>query len=378
MVKIAVLSDAASGETRVAASPETVKKYVHKGWSVAVVSGAGHFSGFSDAAYAEVGADVVSSASAALKGAHVVLSVQRPDAALIPSFVKGALLLCMANPYHADAILAKWAKKVDLVALEFVPRITRAQSMDVLSSQANLAGYRAVVDAAALFGRALPMMMTAAGTVPAARVFVMGAGVAGLQAIATARRLGAVVTATDVRPAAKEQVASLGAKFVAVEDEEFLAAETTAGYAKPMSEAYQQKQAALVAEHIKTQDIIITTAQIPGRIAPRLLTKAMIETLKPGSVVMDLAVDHGGNCELSVPGQVVDAGGVQVAGYLNIPGRLAASTSQLFARNVAAYLEALLEVIDDTIALKADDDIVKATRLSHGGVLVHPQFGGVA
>jgi NAD(P) transhydrogenase subunit alpha len=259
-------------------------------------------------------------------------------------------------------------------AMELLPRITRAQVMDVLSSQANLAGYRAVIDAAAEFGRALPMMMTAAGTVPATRVFVMGAGVAGLQAIATARRLGAIVTATDVRPAAKEQVESLGAKFIAVEDEEFKAAETAAGYAKEMSKEYQAKQAALVAEHIKKQDIVITTALIPGRPAPRLISKAMVASMRPGSVVVDLAVERGGNVEGVSPDTVTDVNGVKIVGYRNVPGRLAATASSLYAKNVFAFLELLIDKKTKALIVNWDDEIIKATALTRDGAVVHPNF----
>jgi NAD(P) transhydrogenase subunit alpha len=256
--------------------------------------------------------------------------------------------------------------------MEFMPRITRAQVMDVLSSQANLAGYQAVIDAAAEYDRAFPMMMTAAGTVSAAKVFVMGAGVAGLQAIATARRLGAIVTATDVRPAAKEQVASLGAKFVAVEDEEFKQAETAAGYAKPMSADYQAKQAALVAEHIKKQDIVITTALIPGRAAPRLVTAAMVASMKPGSVIVDLAVERGGNVEGSVPGQVTEVEGVKIVGHLNVAGRIAASASLLYAKNLYAFVETLVDKKEKTLAVNWDDELVKATLVTRDGAIVHP------
>ncbi len=255
-----------------------------------------------------------------------------------------------------------------------MPRITRAQVMDVLSSQANLAGYRAVIDATGEYGRAMPMMMTAAGTVPAARVFVMGAGVAGLQAIATARRLGAVVTATDVRPAAKEQVESLGGKFVAVEDEEFKQAETAGGYAKEMSAEYQAKQAALVASHIAKQDIVITTALIPGRPAPKLVSRAMVESMKPGSVVIDLAVERGGNCEVAVPGEVVDHNGVKVVGHLNVPGRLAATASALYARNLYAFVETLIDRETKSVAVKWDDELVRATNLTRDGAIVHTAF----
>jgi NAD(P) transhydrogenase subunit alpha len=255
-----------------------------------------------------------------------------------------------------------------------MPRITRAQSMDVLSSQANLAGYQAVIDAATEYDRAMPMMMTAAGTVPAAKVFVMGAGVAGLQAIATARRLGAVVSATDVRPASKEQVASLGAKFIAVEDEEFKAAETSGGYAKEMSAEYKAKQAALTAEHLAKQDIVITTALIPGRPAPRLITREMLKAMKPGSVAVDLAVERGGNVEGAVADQVVEVEGVKVVGYLNVPGRIAASASALYAKNLFTFLETMVSKETKALALDVEDELVKATMLTHGGAVVHPNF----
>jgi NAD(P) transhydrogenase subunit alpha len=258
--------------------------------------------------------------------------------------------------------------------MELMPRITRAQVMDILSSQANLAGYRAVVDAAAEYGRAIPMMMTAAGTIPAARIFIMGVGVAGLQAIATARRMGGVVTATDVRPATKEQVESLGAKFVAVEDDEFKQAETSGGYAKPMSPEYQAKQAALVAEHIKKQDIVITTALIPGRAAPRLVTRDMVASMKAGSVIIDLAVERGGNVEGAEPGKIVDLNGVRIVGHLNVPGRLAASASSLYARNLYAFAETLINKADKTINVNWDDELVKATLLTRDGAVVHPNF----
>jgi NAD(P) transhydrogenase subunit alpha len=258
--------------------------------------------------------------------------------------------------------------------MELLPRISRAQSMDVLSSQANLAGYRAVIDAAAEYGRALPMMMTAAGTVPAAKVFVMGVGVAGLQAIATARRLGAIVTATDVRPATKEQVESLGAKFLAVEDEEFRNAQTAGGYAKEMSKEYQAKQAALVAEHIKKQDIVITTALIPGRPAPKLISKEMVASMRAGAVIVDLAVERGGNCELAKAGSVVDANGVKIVGHLNVPGRVAASASSLYAKNLYNFLEILVDKKEKKLDVKWDDEIVKATALTRDGAIVHPSF----
>jgi NAD(P) transhydrogenase subunit alpha len=259
-------------------------------------------------------------------------------------------------------------------AMELMPRITRAQSMDVLSSQANLAGYRAVIDGAETYGRAMPMMMTAAGTVPAARVFIMGVGVAGLQAIATARRLGAVVTATDVRPATKEQVESLGAKFLAVEDEEFKNAQTAGGYAKEMSKEYQAKQAALVAEHIKKQDIVITTALIPGRPAPRLVTAEMVASMKPGSVIIDLAVERGGNVEGAVPGQVVQVGPAKIVGHLNVPGRLAASASALYAKNLLTFIDTMIDKKEQKLAINWDDELIKATMLTRDGAVVHPNF----
>jgi proton-translocating NAD(P)+ transhydrogenase subunit alpha len=301
--------------------------------------------------------------------------VRRPAASELARYKKGALVIAMMDPYGEDAALKAMADAgIVAFAMELLPRITRAQVMDVLSSQANLAGYRAVIDAAAEYGRALPMMMTAAGTVPAAKLFVMGAGVAGLQAIATARRLGAIVTATDVRPAAKEQVESLGAKFIAVEDEEFKQAETAGGYAKEMSKDYQAKQAALVSEHIKKQDIVITTALIPGRPAPRLISKDMVASMRPGSVIVDLAVERGGNCELAQAGEVVEAGGVKIVGHRNVPGRIAASTSSLYARNLFAFLEILVDKNAKALAVNWDDEIVKATALTRDGAVIHPSF----
>src|SRR5262249_40081148 len=299
----------------------------------------------------------------------------RPSEAEVRNYKRGALVIAIMDPFGNDTALAAMAKAgVVAFAMELMPRITRAQVMDVLSSQANLAGYRAVIDAAAEFGRALPMMMTAAGTVPAARAVVMGAGGAGLQAIATARRLGAVVTATDVRPAAKEQVESLGAKFIAVEDEEFRQAETAAGYAKEMSKEYQAKQAGLVADHIKKQDMVITTALIPGRPAPRLLSKEMVASMRPGSVIIDLAVERGGNVELAKPGEVVDVNGVKIVGHLNVPGRLAATSSSLYAKNLFALLEILVDKKTKALAVDWNDEIVKATVLTRDGAVVHPGF----
>jgi H+-translocating NAD(P) transhydrogenase subunit alpha len=371
-MRIAVAREADAAESRVAATPETVKKMAGLGAEVAVEPGAGTKSGILDTDYKDAGANVTPEA---LNGADIVLLVRRPDSATLSRMKKGALAVSIMDPYgHDDALRAMAEAGVTAFAMELLPRITRAQVMDVLSSQANLAGYRAVIDAAAEFGRALPMMMTAAGTVPAAKAFVMGAGVAGLQAIATARRLGAIVTATDVRPAAKEQVESLGAKFVAVEDEEFKAAETAAGYAKEMSKEYQAKQAALIAEHIKKQDIVITTALIPGRPAPRLITSDMVASMRPGSVLVDLAVERGGNIEGVKPDEVAEIGGVKIIGYRNVPGRLAATASSLYAKNLYAFVELLIDKKTKTLALNWDDDIIKATALTRDGAIVHPSF----
>jgi H+-translocating NAD(P) transhydrogenase subunit alpha len=371
-MRIAVARETDPVEDRVAATPDTVKKMKGLGAEVAVEPGAGVKSGTPDAEFTAAGATVVDTA---IDGADVVLKVRRPTSSELARYKRGALVIAVMDPYGADAALKAMADAgVIAFAMELIPRITRAQAMDVLSSQANLAGYRAVIDGASEYGRALPMMMTAAGTVPAARVFVMGAGVAGLQAIATARRLGAIVTATDVRPASKEQVESLGAKFVAVEDDEFKQAETAGGYAKEMSKEYQAKQAALVAEHIKKQDIVITTALIPGRPAPRLISKEMVASMRPGSVIVDLAVERGGNCECAKPGEVTEVGGVTVVGYLNVPGRIAASASSLYAKNLFAFLEILVDKGSKALAVKWDDEIVKATALTRDGAVIHPSF----
>jgi NAD(P) transhydrogenase subunit alpha len=371
-MKVAVAAEVDAGEPRVAATPETVKKMIGLGAAVAVEPGAGVKSGILDADYSAAGATVTSDA---LNGADIVLKVRRPQASELSRFKRGAIVIAVMDPYgHEDALRGMAEAGVIAFAMELLPRITRAQTMDVLSSQANLAGYRAVIDAAAEYGRALPMMMTAAGTVPATKVFIMGAGVAGLQAIATARRLGAVVTATDVRPAAKEQVESLGAKFIAVEDEEFKAAETAGGYAKEMSKEYQAKQAALVAEHVKKQDIVITTALIPGRPAPRLISKDMVTSMRPGSVIVDLAVERGGNVEGVKTDAVAEVDGVKIIGYGNVPGRLAATASSLYAKNLYAFLEVLIDKKTKTLAVNWDDDIVKATALTRDGAIVHPNF----
>jgi len=374
-MKIAIPAEIESGEPRVAATPDTIKRMVSMGAEVAVEKGAGAKAGILDQDFEAVGARIAGSAKDAVGGAQIVLKVRRPSKAELRDYNPGALVIAIMDPYGNEAALAEMAgAKVASFAMELMPRITRAQVMDVLSSQANLAGYRAVIDASAEYGRAFPMMMTAAGTVPAAKVFVMGAGVAGLQAIATARRLGAIVTATDVRPAAKEQVESLGAKFIAVEDEEFKQAETAAGYAKEMSREYQAKQAALVASHIAKQDIVITTALIPGRPAPKLVTKAMVESMKPGSVIVDLAVERGGNCEVSQPGKVIEHHGVKIVGFLNVPGRLAATSSALYAKNLLAFLDVLIK--EKQLNVPWDDEIVKATLLTRDGAVVHPNFKG--
>jgi H+-translocating NAD(P) transhydrogenase subunit alpha len=372
MMKIAVVAETDADESRVAATPETVKKMIGLGAEVSVEPGAGVKSGIRDEDFSAVGASVTKDAVAA---ADIVLKVRRPQAAELGRYKKGAIVIAIMDPYgHDEALRAMAAANIIAFAMELLPRITRAQVMDVLSSQANLAGYRAVIDAAAEYGRALPMMMTAAGTVPATKVFVMGAGVAGLQAIATARRLGAVVTATDVRPAAKEQVESLGAKFIAVEDEEFKAAETATGYAKEMSKEYQAKQAALVAEHIKKQDVVITTALIPGRPAPRLISKDMVASMRPGSVIVDLAVERGGNVEGVKMDAVAAINGVKIIGYANVPGRLAATASSLYAKNLYAFLEILIDKKTKTLAVNWDDEIIKATALTRDGAIVHPNF----
>ena len=375
-MRIAVLSETDPAEPRVAAVPETVKKFIALGAEVTVQSGAGLKAGVPDAEYEAAGASIAGSAADAAGAADLVLKVRRPASDEIGLLKRGATVIAIMDPYGHEAELGAMAEAgLDAFAMELMPRITRAQVMDVLSSQANLAGYRAVVDGASEYGRAMPMMMTAAGTVPAARVFVMGVGVAGLQAIATARRMGAVVTATDVRPATKEQVESLGAKFVAVEDEEFKQAETSGGYAKEMSAEYKKKQADLVTTHIAKQDIVITTALIPGRPAPQLVSEAMVASMKPGSVLIDLAVERGGNVEGAKPGEiVVTEKGVKIVGHLNVPGRLAATASSLYARNLYAFVETLIDKEAKTLAVKWDDELVKATNLTRDGQVSHPSF----
>ncbi|HEY7977185.1 MAG TPA: Re/Si-specific NAD(P)(+) transhydrogenase subunit alpha [Rhizomicrobium sp.] len=376
-MKLAVLKERRAGETRVAATPETVKKLKNLGLEVTVESGAGNGAQVFDNDYIAAGATVSPDRATMLRDADIVLKVRGPEPDEIQAMKKGAVYASLLAPYSEKDVIAKLASQgVNAFAMEFIPRISRAQSMDVLSSQANLAGYKAVIDACAQFGRAFPMMMTAAGTIAPARVFIMGVGVAGLQAIATARRLGAIVTATDVRPATKEQVVSLGASFVAVEDEEFKQAETAAGYAKPMSAEYQAKQAALTAEHIKKQDIVITTALIPGRKAPVLVTEEMIKTMKPGSVIVDLAAEQGGNTPLTKPDEVIQTNGITIMGYTNLPARLASDTSSLYARNLFNFVALIVDKKTGDLALNWDDDIVKGAGVTRGGEIVHPSLKG--
>jgi NAD(P) transhydrogenase subunit alpha len=380
MMRLAVLKERRADEARVAATPDTVKKLIALGCSVAVESGAGLTAGIPDAAFAEAGAEVAPDAAAALTGAAIVLKVRAPlaagegaldELALIP---KGALVIATMGA-DKDAAARYAAAGIDAAAMEMLPRITRAQSMDVLSSQANLAGYRAVVEGAAAFDRAFPMLMTAAGTIPAANVLVMGAGVAGLQAIATARRLGGRVSATDVRPAAKEEIKSLGASFVGYEDEESRAAQTAGGYAKPMSAEFLAKQAEVVAGAIGKMDIVVCTALVQGRRAPILVTEAMVASMKPGSVIVDIASDAGGNCALTKPGEsVVTPNGVTVLGWRNWPARIPAAASSLYARNLLTFLTTFWDKDSSKPVLPAEDDLVRGVLLTRGGQVVHPQF----
>ena len=376
-MKLAVPKERRDAETRVAATPETVKKLKGLGLDVVVESGAGAGARIADADYQAAGATIAPDAKAALADADIVLKVRGPDAAEIALLKKGAVLAASLAPHtEKDAAAALAAQGVTAFAMEFIPRISRAQAMDVLSSQANLAGYKAVIDAAATFGRAMPMMMTAAGTIAPARVLVMGVGVAGLQAIATAKRLGAIVSATDVRPATKEQVESLGGTFVAVMDEEFKNAQTAAGYAKPMSAEYQAKQAALIAETIKKQDIVITTALIPGRKAPILVSEEMIQSMKPGSVIVDLAAIAGGNTPLSRPGETVEVHGVTIMGPANLPGQLATDASSLNARNLFNFVSLIVDKKTGALNLDWNDEIISGSGLTRDGAVVHPALKG--
>ena len=378
-MKLAIPKERRAHERRVAATPDTVRRLKGLGLDIVVESGAGAGVSISDQAYADAGASIVADYAGTVGDADIVLKVARPTTGMegideAVALKRGAVLVAMLDPDRNKEQVASFAARgITAFAMELVPRITRAQVMDVLSSQANLAGYKAVLDAATEFGRAFPMMMTAAGTIAPAKVRVMGAGVAGLQAIATARRLGAVVSATDVRLAAKEQVESLGATFVMVDDEEARQAETSGGYAKEMSEAYKQKQAALIAETIKKQDIVICTAQIPGRNAPRLVTDAMLATMKPGSVIVDLAVESGGNCEGSEVAKVVERHGVKIVGHANVPSRVAVDASQLYAKNLLSFVSLIVQK-DGTLKIDREDDIVKGSLLTIDGQVVHPNF----
>ncbi|WP_454761446.1 Re/Si-specific NAD(P)(+) transhydrogenase subunit alpha [Caulobacter segnis] len=375
MAVIAVTKETRANETRVAATPETVKKLGAAGFSVVVQAGAGTAASYLDADYEAAGAKIAKTAKDALKDADVLFKVRAPESAEIAALKKGAIVAAALNPYQDKETLDALAKAgATAIAMEFIPRITRAQVMDMLSSQANLAGYRAVIEGAEAYGKALPMMMTAAGTVAAAKVFIMGVGVAGLQAIATARRLGAVVTATDVRPATKEQVESLGAKFLAVEDEEFKNAQTAGGYAKEMSKEYQAKQAELVSSHIAKQDIVITTALIPGRPAPKLVSAAQVASMKAGSILVDLAIEQGGNVEgAKLNETVLTANGAKILGHANLPGRIATDASALYSRNLVA-LATLFTTKEGAFEPNFEDEILQAAVVTRGGEIVHPNL----
>jgi len=380
-MKVAIPKERREHERRVAATPDTVKKLIGLGAEVAVEAGAGLASRLTDEAYQAAGAKIVTDLSALLNDADVVLKVQRPllgedgQPDELSPMKRGALLIAALSPYTDPDAIQRYAQAgITAMAMEFVPRITRAQSMDILSSQSNLAGYRAVLEAAYIYDRAMPMMMTAAGTIAPARVLVLGAGVAGLQAIATAKRLGAIVSATDVRPVAKEQVESLGGKFVMVESEETAGAETSGGYAKEMSEDYKRRQAELVAETLKKQDIAICTALIPGRKAPTLINDEMVYSMRPGSVIVDLAAEQGGNCTLSVPGEVVEVNGVSIIGHYNVPSRLSTDASGLYAKNLLNFLTPLVDEQNKALAVNWDDEIVAATVLTRDGHVVHSAF----
>lgn len=370
-MKIAILRERLAHETRVAATPETVRKLAALGLEVCIERGAGKAAFMTDEMFAEAGASLADTPRAALADASIIFTVQRPNGDDLVHFKLGAVLIGMLSPFQDPAGVAAYAAHhIDAFAMELMPRITRAQSMDVLSSQSNLAGYRAVIEACYIFGRAMPMMMTPGGTIAPARVLVMGAGVAGLQAIATARRLGAVVSATDVRLAAKEQVESLGGKFVTVDMEAMAHAETEGGYAREMSEDFKCKQAALIADTVTRQDIVICTALIPGRRAPVLITEEMVRSMKPGSVIVDLAAEQGGNCALSQAGECVEFGGVSIIGYRNMPGRLAADASSLYSRNLLNFLTPMIGA-DGALAIDWQDEIVLGTALTRAGQIIH-------
>lgn len=379
-MKIAIVKERRPHETRVAATPETVKKLKALGAEVTIEAGAGTAASYTDQAYSDAGAAIAPDAASAFAAGDIVFKIQRPMSATEGSDEMALLRAgqTLMSPLGAltnkELVQALASKGVTSFALELIPRITRAQSMDILSSQANLAGYKAVLLAANHFGRIFPQMMTPGGTLAPSRAFIMGVGVAGLQAIATARRLGSIVTATDVRPATKEQVQSLGAKFVAVEDEEFKAAETAGGYAKQMSPEYQAKQAALVADHIKTQDIVVTTALIPGRKAPVLVSEDMVKTMKPGSVIVDMAVEQGGNCPLSEYGKVVEKYGVKIVGPANLPGELPTDSSALFARNLLNFITPMVDKETKALTINLEDEVVKGTLVTRDGQIVHPSL----
>lgn len=374
MIRLAVLKESAAGEHRVAATPETVKKFIGLGASVAIESGAGNDAAIADSDYLAAGASL-GDAKATIAGADIILGVQGADPAALAGATPGAWLVAGLDPFGQRARIDAYAAAgVEALAMEFMPRITRAQSMDILSSQSNLSGYKAVIDAAATYGRAFPMMMTAAGTVSAARAFIMGVGVAGLQAIATARRLGAQVSATDVRAATREQIESLGAKAIFVDTVAGIEGEGAGGYATEMSDEYKAAQAELVSSHIAKQDIVITTALIPGRAAPRLISDAQIASMKPGSVIFDLAVAQGGNVEGSLPDQIVTRHGVKIMGYSNTPAHLAADTSALFSRNLFNFLSAFWDKDAGRPLLPDEDEITQAIRLTQGGKVVNPRL----
>ena len=376
-MKIAVPKETRANETRVAIVPETIKKFAKLGVTITVERLAGEAAQIPDDVFAAAGAELAGSFAETVSGAEIVLKIQAPTEAEVAALPNGSKLFCTMSPFRETAVLAACARAgVEAFAMEFMPRITRAQSMDVLSSQSNLGGYRAVLEGAAVYGRAMPMMMTAAGTVAPAKLFVMGVGVAGLQAIATARRLGAIVTATDVRPATEEQVKSLGAEFIAVKNDEFLNAQTEGGYAKEMSDDYKRQQAELVASHIAKQDIVITTALIPGRPAPKLITADMVASMKPGAVIVDMAAEQGGNCELTQPGQTFQSGGVTIVGKLNLAGQLAADASSLYARNLFNFVSPMIS--DGALAVDYADELVEGTLLTRGGQVVHPRVKELA
>ncbi|TAJ84648.1 Re/Si-specific NAD(P)(+) transhydrogenase subunit alpha [Reyranella sp.] len=379
-MKISIVKERRPHETRVAATPETVKKLKALGAEITIEAGAGIAAAYTDQAYADAGATIVPDAAAAFAAGDIVFKIQRPMSAAegtdeLALLRQGQTLMSpLGALINKDLVQALASKGVTSFALELIPRITRAQSMDILSSQANLAGYKAVLLAANNYGRIFPQMMTPGGTLAPSRAFIMGVGVAGLQAIATARRLGSIVTATDVRPATKEQVQSLGAKFVAIEDDEFKAAETAGGYAKEMSAEYRAKQAALVADHIKLQDIVVTTALIPGRKAPVLVSEDMVKTMKPGSVIVDMAVEQGGNCPLSEYGRVVEKYGVKIVGPANLPGELATDASSLFSRNLLNFITPMVDKETKALTINLEDEVVKGTLVTRDGQIVHPSL----